>query len=341
MSNSREETALSVREESTTEIQTTRAAALAQHEIQSAIAVAKRFPRNEDAAFGSLMRMCKRSTFAEQAEYRFPRGGSQITGPSVHLARAAAQAWGNMQHGVDVISDAPAVRTIRAWAWDVESNLRVSADDTFAKLIYRKAKGWVEPDERDLRELTNRRGAILVRNCILQIIPSDLVEDAVSEARKTQAAGAAADPDGQRKAVITSFDEIGVSVEMLEQYLGHTLASCAPDEIVNLRGIYKSIRDGNSKWSEYVTPVPVDPEPPTSLKDRLKQKAEPEAPAEPAAPSTAPDARESLLADVQTLFEDFGVDPSPLLKGLKAKKLSDLTEDQLRQIVAESATWQR
>lgn len=341
MSNSREETALSVREESTSEIQTTRASALAQHEIQSAIAVAKRFPRNEDAAFATLMRQCKRSTFAEHAEYRFPRGGSQITGPSVHLARAAAQAWENIQHGVDVIADTPATRTIRGWAWDVEKNLRVSADDTFAKLIFRKAKGWVEPDERDLRELTNRRGAILVRNCILQVVPSDLVEDAVSQARKTQSANAAADPDGQRKAVISSFDEIGVSVEMLEQYLGHSLASCAPDEIVGLRGIYKSIRDGNSRWAEYVTPVPVDPEPPASLKDKLKQKAGAEASAEQSLPLDAPDPRESLLADVQSLFETFNVDPAPLLKNLKAKKLGDLTDEQLRQIVAESATWQR
>jgi hypothetical protein len=95
-----------------------------------------------------------------------------------------------------------------------------------------------------------------------------------------------------------------------------------------------------------------------SLKDRLKAGTEtaqpidaidadeiPSPPVEPepsdALPFDAPDARESLLADVQSLFETFNVDPTPLLKNLKAKKLGDLTDEQLRQIVAESATWQR
>lgn len=100
------------------------------------------------------------------------------------------------------------------------------------------------------------------------------------------------------------------------------------------------------------------PRPVVSLKDRLKAGTEagqpidaidadeiPSPPVEPepsdALPFDAPDARESLLADVQSLFETFNVDPTPLLKNLKAKKLGDLTDEQLRQIVAESATWQR
>ncbi len=48
-------------------------------------------------------------------------------------------------------------------------------DDTFRKKIQRKRDGqtvWVTPDERDLRELTNKRGAILERNCLLKLQPS-------------------------------------------------------------------------------------------------------------------------------------------------------------------------
>ena len=44
---------------------------------------------------------------------------------------------------------------------------------------------WTVPDERDLRELTNRRGAICVRNAILALVPPDLVEDAMATADQT------------------------------------------------------------------------------------------------------------------------------------------------------------
>src|SRR5690606_6079028 len=56
-------------------------------EIKAAIVVAKRFPRDEAAAFTRIIKSCGRPIFAERAAYRYPRGGQQIEGPSVNLAR--------------------------------------------------------------------------------------------------------------------------------------------------------------------------------------------------------------------------------------------------------------
>lgn len=155
-----EETALETVTTEELEIAPSKTAAIAEAEIKSAIIIALKFPRDDAKCFVSLMKSCQRSSFADDASYSFPRGGHQIKGPSVHLAREAARVWGNIRHGLSVIADDEDERTIEAWAWDLQTNVKVVAEDTFQKLIYRKAGGgqWIKPDERDLRELTNRRG---------------------------------------------------------------------------------------------------------------------------------------------------------------------------------------
>jgi hypothetical protein len=237
------------------EMGTAAAIARAQQEVQGAIIVAKRFPRNEDDCRAKLLKACKRTEFAEDAEYNFPRGDQDVAGPSVYLAREAARLWGNIQYGFEVIRDDQETRMIRSFAWDMESNARTIQEDSFRKLIFRKKGGWVEPDERDLRELTNRRAAIGYRNCILQLIPSDYVNEACREANRTLQNKAAQDPDGERKKIVDAFAEMNVMPSKLEEIIGHKLAEASPPEIAKLRGIYKSIRDGNSTIADYLTPV--------------------------------------------------------------------------------------
>lgn len=261
-----EENALATIHETSSELAPSAMAAEKQFEIQSAIIVARKFPRNEDTAFAKLMKACDRRSFADEASYSFKRGKRQddsgkwvdnyIEGPSVRIAREAARIWGNIRYGLDIIRDDEESRQIRGWAWDMETNTKVTAEDEFEKLIQRKDKDtkqtvWIKPDERDLRELTNRRGAILVRNCILQILPSDLIEDAIERADATLKKEAAQDPEGSRKKIILAFSELNITPDMLEKYLGHPLAQCSPTELANLRKVYKSISDGNSTWSEY------------------------------------------------------------------------------------------
>lgn len=265
-----EETALSKMTEESFELAPTAVAAEKQYEIQSAIIIAKNFPRNEDRAFEKVMRTCQRTSFAEDAAYRFPRGNTQVIGPSVNLAREAARAWGNIRYGLAILSDDDESILLQGWAWDVESNTKITAEDRFKKLIFRKGKGWIKPDERDLRELINRRGAIAVRNCLLQLLPKDLVEDAMTRCEETLRAHAAQDPDAARKKIILAFSEFNVTPEMLEEYLGHPLKQASSEEIVDLRNIYKSIKDGNSKWHEYVNGDKKEPEKGKLTVDDLK-----------------------------------------------------------------------
>lgn len=230
-----------------------------QTEIQSAIVAAKRFPRNEQAAFVKAVKSFTRVTMAENATYQFPRGGKTIEGPSVGCARELARCWGNIRYGLRVVTQDEERLHIKAYALDLESNTYVEAEDEFSKLIQRKDKytgetRWVQPDERDLRELMNRRGAIAIRNCILQVLPSDIVDDAIKVAKNTlhQDAQKALEKnrDDVVKQLVIAFDKLGVSVAMLEQYLGHKLDLITPDEVAALRTVHQSLKEGVVKREE-------------------------------------------------------------------------------------------
>lgn len=298
-----EENALVTREQTTHELQTTSAAAGVQQEIQGALVIAQRFPRDEDRAFQSLIRSCKRANFAADAQYEFPRGGQKVRGPSIYFAREFARVWGNIRHGCDILHDDEDSRSIRAWAWDLETNAKVTADDSFRKLVQRKNKKtnvteWVKPDERDLRELTNRRAAIAKRNCILELLPSDLIQDALDRCDQTLQQDAAEDPDAFRKNTLAGFIDLNVSADQLKAYLGCPIENASPKQQAELRRIYKSLKDGAATWSDYFSEKKDDStgkEAADKLREKLKQakpaeQAAAQTPKEPPPPASAPDA---------------------------------------------------
>lgn len=248
-----QDTSLAMREAGTVS-----AVAREEAEMKSAIFLARQFPRDEAAAYTKIIKSCRRPAFAEGALYRFPRGNQQVEGPSVQLAREIARCWGNIRYGLRIVSvDAETVH-IRGYAYDLETNSYVEHEDKFARLVQRKRGNrteWVPPDERDLRELINRRGAILVRNAILQVVPSDVVEAAIKEVHATLKRAAQGEIEQSRedaiRRLVLAFDSIGVSVQALEQYLGHPLDAISAEEIADLRGVYKSIIDGNTRREDH------------------------------------------------------------------------------------------
>lgn len=235
---------------STGEVQISKSQAEVRAEIEGAIVSARHFPRNEMGAYNEILKACKNPKLAEISIYKFPRGGQQIEGPSVNLAREAARIWGNVRFGLNIVRDDEDSVTIEGWAWDVQKNTKVAAQDSFRKLIYRKKGGWQKPDERDLRELINRRGAICVRNCLLQLLPRYIVDEAMATCKQAQA-GQIKDPRETIKKMVKAFDGLSVTVAMLEKYLNHPIDNTTAEEIVDLQSVYQSIFDGNSKREEY------------------------------------------------------------------------------------------
>lgn len=236
--------------------------------IQAASVLAKKFPRDEAAAYVRVMKSCERPAMAEAARYKFPRGGKEVTGPSVDIAREIARCWGNVRWGLLIVSQDIDYCHIRGYALDLESNAYIELEDKFLKSVQRKnfktgVTEWVTPDERDLRELINRRGAILIRNALLQLLPPDLVDAAMERCVDTLRKAARNELKQSRsdsvRRLALAFDDIGVSTEMIERRLGHKLDTITEDEIVDLRAIYKSVADNNSKRGEYFSEGNAEP----------------------------------------------------------------------------------
>jgi hypothetical protein len=233
------------------------------YELQSQLWLAAQRPRNEAEVYGRIIEAAKRPSFALKAAYAYSRAGQTISGPSVILAREAARIWGNVKYGVRVIDSDPDYVHLKAYAFDLESNALVEAEDKFQKSIQRKNKAtgkteWVEPDERDSRELLNRRGAFLVRNCLLQIIPGDIVEDCLNACRETNKRAASGDLTKSRTEVIRSivgaFSKYGVDQKQLEAKIGRPLSGMSEGHVAEFREILASIKDGHTNPGDHFEP---------------------------------------------------------------------------------------
>lgn len=219
-------------------------------EIQASILMARQYPRNEGQSYQAIIEACKRHSLAEQAMYTYPRGGTQVTGASIRLAEVLARCWGNCRIGITVRSQDTEKTEARAYAYDLQTNYMIDQDFTVPHKRTTKKGTFRLTDERDIRELVSNIGSRILRGCILRLIPADVVEDAVEQVNKTLLSSEVPIAE-QVKKMVNAFSELGVKVEHLEKRLGHNLDATIPQEIVNLKGIYKSIKDGMATREDF------------------------------------------------------------------------------------------
>lgn len=222
-------------------------------EVQAAMVVAKKFPRDEFESIEKIKRTCQRTTLAEQAIYSYPRGGQQVVGPSIRLAEALAQNWGNIDYGVIELEQKDGASEMMAYAWDLETNTRVTKIFTVEHKRDTKKGSYQLTDSRDIYEATANFGARRMRACILGVIPGDVVDMAMNECKKTAVSAGSKEPMQERiSRMLDVFKkEFNVSKEQLEEYCGRPLGSFGNEEIYLLQGVYKAIKDGQSTVESY------------------------------------------------------------------------------------------
>lgn len=244
----------------------------AMSEVQSAMIIAKNFPRDERVAMDSILKNCTRPSLAEQAIYAYPRGGQTVSGPSIRLAETIAQSWGNIQFGIREIEQSENGSTMEAFAWDLQSNT-MQTKEFFVPHVRRsnnENKQLIDP--RDIYEMTANMGSRRMRACILSIIPGDVVEKALEQCAITQKNSFGA-PEEQIEKMISAFEELGVSKEMLNKRLGHNIEGAVTAQLIQLRGVYRSIKDGIGKISDFfeVEPEVNDKANTSNLNQKIKE----------------------------------------------------------------------
>lgn len=221
-------------------------------EVQGAIVMAKKFPRNETASFAKIIEACKRKNLAESAMYSYPRGSTKVTGPSIRMAETLAKYWGNIQFGIVELSQQKGASEVLAYAWDLETNTRQIKQFTVNHSRYSKAGGVMKlTDPRDIYEMTANQGARRLRACILGVMPSDIIESAIEECEKTLRGDNAVPLIDRVRACIAKFAEIGVTQEMIEKRFNHKIEAIDVHELVALGKIFNSLRDNMAKIEEF------------------------------------------------------------------------------------------
>ena len=206
--------------------------------------MAKRFPRDQRRATEDILNDCTRVTLAQSAIYSYPRGGTDVTGPSIRLAEVIFQRWGNMQAGLRELERKPGSSVMQAFCWDLETNAREELVFEVPHIRVSRTGRQDLTDPRDIYETIANQGARRRRACILAMIPGDVVEMAVEACEKTQATKV--DIKADVPALIKSFEEFKVTLPMLEAHLGRSMDAVRPAQVIRLRSIYRSLKEGMS-----------------------------------------------------------------------------------------------
>jgi len=218
--------------------------------IQGMMTIAKRFPRDEKEATDRIMTACQRPALAESAIYSYAKGGTDITGPSIRLAEAIARAWGNLEFGIRELEQKSGESIMESFALDLETNVRQVKVFTVKHVRHTKKGSYNLEDPREIYELTANQGARRLRTCILGIIPGDIVEMAVDECEKTMKAKADTGPEAIKK-LIEAFAAFNVNKEQIEKRIQRRIDTITAAQVVGLRKIYNSLKDGMSTLSDW------------------------------------------------------------------------------------------
>ncbi|MGN6085834.1 hypothetical protein [Trinickia sp.] len=268
-------TALSTRNEfgaqqqTTGVVETASAAVAAQSKamVEARYIMAMRRPRMWDQVRQDLIAECRRPSFAhnKSAYYRKPIGNG-VEGLGIRFVEVALRCMTNVLVETTMIFEDEAKEVHRVSVTDLESNLTYPLDVRVSKTVerskpmddgsyisvrknsYGKITYTVPANDDDL---LNKRAAQIskaIRTLGLRIIPGDLQDEAEAIIKAVRMDEAARDPAAERKRIADAFGEIGVKAADLTEYLGHTLDTCSPHELVDLRGIYGAIKDGEATW---------------------------------------------------------------------------------------------
>lgn len=266
---------------------------------------AMRHPRNELACIDAIARAFSEVRTAEVATYQYAKGGTDITGPSIHAAQTIATLWGRIDFGWRELSrgtgeDGRRYSEVESYAIDMQS--LTPSRITFIVPHWRDTKGGGYPlkDEREIYELCANMAQRRKRACLLGILPQHVIDMALEQSATTLAAKADTSPEGLQK-LVDAFAEFSVTKAQLEARMQRRVDAFKPPQVVALKRIYIALRDGIGSVSDYFAPdasaAPAaepanDPgAPPPSTADKVKETlrarrkpaAAPQAPAQPGA----------------------------------------------------------
>ena len=220
-------------------------------EVMTQFEVAKRFPRDVRTASEKILNECARPTLAALGKYSYPMGGTTVEGPTIRLMEAIARAWGNVRFGWKVIDATKSRSLIRAFAFDLESNVDRSTEFEVRHWIDTKGGGRPCRDEREQNMLVASQAMRRVRACLEALIPRDVIDMAEEKCEETNKNNIDTTESGIAK-LVNAFKPFQINKAMLEARFGGMKAeNFKTPQILALRKIHSSLKDGMASNSDY------------------------------------------------------------------------------------------
>lgn len=255
----------------TVETASTAIAAQSKAMVESRYIMAMRNPRNWDSVRQELLKECRRPSFANnQSAYYVKPIGKGVEGLGIRFVEVALRCMKNVLVETTMIFEDTEKEVHRVSVTDLEANITYPLDVRVSKTVERSKPNsdgsYISVRKNSYGketftvlgtddDLLNKRGALIskaIRTIGLRIIPGDLCDEAEEIIKRIRLDDAAKDPDAERRKIVDAFSAIGVSATDLVTYLGHDLAKCSPAQIVELRGIYGAIKDGEATWQSVI-----------------------------------------------------------------------------------------
>lgn len=235
--------------------------------VEARYVIALQRPRNWDQVRFTLLNECKRPAFAnnKSAWYVKPIGDG-VEGLGIRFVEVALRCMTNVLIESSMIFEDDLKEIHRVSVTDLEANITYPQDVRVTKTVERSKPAsdgsFISQRKNSYGKITytipgtdddilNKRAAQIskaVRTLGLRIIPGDLQDEAEAIIKQVRLNQAASDPAAERKKILDAFASINVSPMQLEEYLDHGVDTCSPAEIVQLRGIFGAIKDGEATW---------------------------------------------------------------------------------------------
>ena len=278
------------------------AEAAAQTLVKARFQMALMRPRNVFQARSKILEACRRPGFAESAIYRKPVGKKKnestgtweqqyVEGPSIRFAEEALRSLGNVDVRQQMVFEDDEKRVVCVTVMDLENNVAWPTEIPISKRVerssvkegqkvfgqrmnsYNKPVYLVEASEDEITTKQQAAVSKALRTAALRIVPGDILEEALQQIKETLTKKDQTDPKAALKKVLDAFQSLGITPAELEKFLDHPLESITPAEIGNLRGIYQSVKDGDSTWKSVLDGAKEERE--AAAKDKKKGAAEP------------------------------------------------------------------
>lgn len=318
-------------------------------EVYAAILVAQQVPRDLVAVQEEMEQLCRMPAMAKKAIYKLPKGGKQVTGPTIHLMKELARIWGNTQWGMAELSRTAGKSELLAYAWDAQKNSRSSR---IVVVEHKRDKSDTGPEDiTDMGSIMTNNTSIAsrhLRETIATILPLWFVDRAVELCHQTLTGGGSVPMPQKIRNAVAKFEELGVRKDRLIAKLhGRPTNEWDALDLAELLEAYSRIRDGSATIDqEFPTPVlVVAPGQLISTTDDATQPAD-ATPSDVHDLENLPTDRTALLQAMYDLFlaAGIGTEGTQRAKRLRIitrvltlpaplKAVTDLTDEQAGQVV--------